>query len=409
MDATVLKVDLAVPAGANCLAFDFKFLSEEYPAWVGTAFNDAFIAELDDSTWSTSGSTISAPNGFAYDAAGDVVSINSTGVGGMSPAAGVGTAFDSSGPDLQGAATGILSAAKQVTPGAHSLYLSIFDQGDGTLDSAVFLDNLRAVTVADPATNCKSGTTLVSYSMALTPATGTGPVGTSHTVTATVTDQVGAPVVGGSVNFVVTGANTPTGSATTDANGKATLTYTGAAAGDDTISACFTAPGAATCGNAGSVQYTWTAKPAPVEVTPTAPTVVQATCQSNTPSVTPASTSNVTYAVSGTVATGNTVTVTATPATGYQLATATGWTANTNGTATYSVALAKPKCETAPPGPKPDHNGSHQAGAGPSVHTGGVLVTGTDTTARLAWAGVTLIGLLGVGGVLLARRRGQRG
>ena len=30
-DVTVLKVDLGAQPGANCLTFDFKFLSEEYP------------------------------------------------------------------------------------------------------------------------------------------------------------------------------------------------------------------------------------------------------------------------------------------------------------------------------------------------------------------------------------------
>ncbi len=38
------------------MAFDFRFLSEEFPIYVGTSFNDAFIAELDNSTWTTSGS-----------------------------------------------------------------------------------------------------------------------------------------------------------------------------------------------------------------------------------------------------------------------------------------------------------------------------------------------------------------
>jgi hypothetical protein len=36
-----------------------------------------------------------------------------------------------------------LSAAAPVTPGPHTLYLSIFDQGDTSYDSAVFLDALR--------------------------------------------------------------------------------------------------------------------------------------------------------------------------------------------------------------------------------------------------------------------------
>ena len=60
LDVTVLKADLNVPAGANCLAFDFKFLTEESPNFVGKQYNDAFIAELDSSTWTTSASRPSA-------------------------------------------------------------------------------------------------------------------------------------------------------------------------------------------------------------------------------------------------------------------------------------------------------------------------------------------------------------
>ena len=97
LDVTVLKADVNVPAGSNCLGFDFKFMSEEYPHFVGQTYNDAFIAELDSSTWTTAGSAITAPNNFAFDSAGEVVSINSTGIGGLTPADGAGTAFDSSG------------------------------------------------------------------------------------------------------------------------------------------------------------------------------------------------------------------------------------------------------------------------------------------------------------------------
>src|SRR5262245_12807915 len=76
LDVSILKIDLTAPLGSNCLTFDFKFLSEEFPFYVGSQFNDAFIAELDTSNWTTSGSTISAPNNFAFDGNGDVVSIN---------------------------------------------------------------------------------------------------------------------------------------------------------------------------------------------------------------------------------------------------------------------------------------------------------------------------------------------
>jgi CSLREA domain-containing protein len=154
-DVSILKVDLQVPAARNCLSIDFRFLSEEYPDYLNTEFNDAFIAELDSSTWTTSGSTISAPGNFAFDPSGEVISINSTGNTAMSHAAAAGTGYFAD-PD-QGGSTPTLRANKVITPGAHSLYLSLFDQGDHVLDSAVFLDNLVLSTKSPAA--CASGAT----------------------------------------------------------------------------------------------------------------------------------------------------------------------------------------------------------------------------------------------------------
>jgi hypothetical protein len=74
----------------------------------------------------------------------------------------------------------------------------------------------------------------------LAPLFATNPVGTSHTVTATVTQLVGGtevPVPGVTVNFTVSGANTASGSCVTDANGQCTFTYVGTATGFDTITA----------------------------------------------------------------------------------------------------------------------------------------------------------------------------
>lgn len=140
-DVSVLKIDLAVLATQNCLRVDFRFLSEEYPEFVGDQFNDAFIAELDTSDWSVSGSTITAPNNFAFDSNGDVVSINNSGVVSMTAANAAGTTYDG--------ATPLLTAQTPVTEGAHSVYLSIFDAGDQVFDSAVFLDNLTLGTVTE--------------------------------------------------------------------------------------------------------------------------------------------------------------------------------------------------------------------------------------------------------------------
>ena len=80
----------------------------------------------------------------------------------------------------------------------------------------------------------------------LNPSDATNDVGTTHTVTANVTDRNG-PVAGASVLFTVTGANTASGTGTTDTSGNASFTYTGTAAGDDTITACYDKDNSGTC------------------------------------------------------------------------------------------------------------------------------------------------------------------
>ncbi|TML11040.1 MAG: DUF11 domain-containing protein, partial [Actinobacteria bacterium] len=153
-DVTILKVDLNVPLGPNCLSIDFRFLSDEYPEFVHTSFNDAFIAELDTSDWTTSGSEITAPHNFAFDPAHNEISINAAGAASMSAGEAAGTTYDG--------ATPLLSASTPITSGAHSLYLSIFDQGDQIYDSAIFLDKVRLGTAAGG--TCQTGATVLSAS-----------------------------------------------------------------------------------------------------------------------------------------------------------------------------------------------------------------------------------------------------
>ena len=155
-DVTILRIDLSVPTGRNCLSFDFQFLSEEFPNFVGSDVNDAFVAELDTSSWTTVDSAINAPNNFAFGPDGQVISINSTGLAGMAAANGAGTSFD--GGDNEGGATQLLRASTPITAGAHSVFFSIFDQGDMIYDSAVFLDNLVLGT-SSPG-GCQSGAAL---------------------------------------------------------------------------------------------------------------------------------------------------------------------------------------------------------------------------------------------------------
>lgn len=135
-DLNIVRLVVRVPQSANCLSFRFRYLSQEYPRYVGSQFNDGFIAELDYTSWSSGFNTphISAPHDFAKDSHGNIITINSAGPEALTKANAAGTTY--------GGATRVLRASTRVTPGTHSLFLSIFDQGDKSYDSAVFLDNL---------------------------------------------------------------------------------------------------------------------------------------------------------------------------------------------------------------------------------------------------------------------------
>jgi hypothetical protein len=197
-DYQVVRIDLG-PASGNCLAFDFKFLSEEYPEYVNSGFNDAFIAQLN--TWAVTADpasqTVIAPGNFAAGA-GDVISVDGAGPSAMTEAMAAGSTYDGS--------TLPLIARTPVTPGGtNSLYLTIFDQGDGILDSTAFVDNVRYET--QPPGQCKSlavdpfegvtgvvvtpGTTgsfspnLATFTVPLTSKLPTGPIATNLTATAT--------------------------------------------------------------------------------------------------------------------------------------------------------------------------------------------------------------------------------
>lgn len=138
-DVVIMRIDLRIPKGANCLSFRFRFLSEEFPEFVDDVYNDAFIAELGTSDWDASDKTdptIKAPRNFAADASGRPIRVNSIGGESVAASRAKGTTYD--------AATRVLRASTRVQPGLRRLYLSIFDQGDRIYDSAVFVDRLTA-------------------------------------------------------------------------------------------------------------------------------------------------------------------------------------------------------------------------------------------------------------------------
>jgi hypothetical protein len=170
-DMVQLKIDLDVPTGANCLSIDFRFLSEEFPEFVGDEYNDGFVAELDASDFEATVEGIDAPSNFAFDEAGNVISVNTTG---FAAAEAAGTIYDG--------ATPMLRALTPVTPGAHSVYLAVFDQGDSDFDSAAFIDNMRLQTVAPDA--CVRGATEIDETAPDT-IIDSGPTGATNDTTPT--------------------------------------------------------------------------------------------------------------------------------------------------------------------------------------------------------------------------------
>ena len=126
---------LQPPATASCLAFDFAYYSEEFPEWVGSQYNDAFIAEIGQSTFQIVNNQVIAPNNFAFDTEGNVISVNT--VFNVNAANAAGTTYDGGTPLLT-AKTPLENPGEPIT-----VTLSIMDLGDSIYDSTVFVDNFR--------------------------------------------------------------------------------------------------------------------------------------------------------------------------------------------------------------------------------------------------------------------------
>ena len=135
-DASVLRLDLDIPIDTNCLAFDVVFASEEYPDYVSKPYNDGFLAELGASTWSVSGSTIVAPDNFAFDGADEYISVKGSFFDPGRVVTDTAMAYNGS--------TAVLMVRTPVNAGPNSLFLSVFDGADASESSAALIEHLQA-------------------------------------------------------------------------------------------------------------------------------------------------------------------------------------------------------------------------------------------------------------------------
>lgn len=150
-DCASLTFSVVAPADAHSLAFDFNFLSTEYPEFVGSNYNDTFRV-------SESSPSYSWPN-IVYDPQGHPIDVNNVFfVEPCGQLAGTGydiyNQFDGTACDAGG--TGLLTTMSPVQGGETiTMTFVIWDAGDDYLDSGVMIDDFRfdATTVTTPTTS----------------------------------------------------------------------------------------------------------------------------------------------------------------------------------------------------------------------------------------------------------------
>ncbi len=142
-DSVGLRLTFLVPAGAKRLAFDWRFLSSDFPGWNCTAFSDSFLSIV------TTGSSPGLPldRSVALDSQGGPISSGSADMvicngcaDGTGALAGTGYGI------TEASATRWQTAYVPVVAG-ETLVLDLiaFDISDGQVDNIVFLDGMRWV------------------------------------------------------------------------------------------------------------------------------------------------------------------------------------------------------------------------------------------------------------------------
>jgi len=141
-DTASITFDLDVPVGANSLAFDFFFLSREFPVFVGSQFNDAFTVTLTSQAYE---------GNIAFDDEGNPVNINNVLFQGYDPAIMAGTGFHCG----DGGGTLWIETISPVVSGETiRIEFQVEDVYDGIYDSGVLIDRFRfsSDVVTEPST-----------------------------------------------------------------------------------------------------------------------------------------------------------------------------------------------------------------------------------------------------------------
>lgn len=166
-DMVALSMEVVVPTNARSLSFDFHFFTTEYPEYLDDIYNDTFWVQMEHAGDSAKGISPFTGN-ISFDKNGTPIRLNGaffsicdpfpskpkTNQMCTSPAStltGTGYAkgecqrgYAGNFTVANGGSTGWLTTTAPVPPGKKvKLTFSIFDKGDGILDSAVVMDNFR--------------------------------------------------------------------------------------------------------------------------------------------------------------------------------------------------------------------------------------------------------------------------
>ncbi len=141
-DYTEIKFSVVVPTTVNSFSYDLAFFSIEYPDYFQSQFNDMYIGWLESEAWT---------GNISFDGQGNPISLNAgflnykDSCAPNDPMCGGGVAPALHGTCMQThAGTTWLTSQAGVAPGEQiTVIFAIFDQGDGILDSYVFLDNFQ--------------------------------------------------------------------------------------------------------------------------------------------------------------------------------------------------------------------------------------------------------------------------
>jgi hypothetical protein len=150
-DSAGLKVELKTPRDARSFKYNLKFYSYEFPGYICTEFNDFFVAIVNPPP------TGALDGNISFDSQNNPISVNAGFLDVCRPqmaggknydcAAGynelMGTGYDEQDPG-SAATTWLETTAPVDSPGSNlTLLFTIWDSGDGILDSTILIDNFR--------------------------------------------------------------------------------------------------------------------------------------------------------------------------------------------------------------------------------------------------------------------------